>query len=69
MKILMLGVLPLMLAGTWGALMLPSMSGYGYAGHNGWNHGPSFFYFNSTSTVAGRSVRGSGRVGGTGGGK
>lgn len=43
-----------------------SSSGYGYAGHGGYNHGPSFFYFGGTSFYPNRSVR-NGSVGGPGG--
>lgn len=68
MKIALLGLFGLGLAGTWGGLMLPAMSGWGYAGHGGWQNQPSFFYFGSTDTYRNPSVRGAGsRAAGAGG--
>lgn len=52
-------------------LMWPSCTGYGYAGHGGYHHGPSFWYFGGVSTYHSPSVRAGSRSGPgvTGGGK
>lgn len=42
-----------------------SFGGYGYAGHRGYNRGPSFFYFGGAHHYPGPSVRG-GSMGGPG---
>ncbi len=47
----------------YGALFIPSLRGYGYAGHGGFHRGPSFFYWGGVSTYHGPSVR-SGSLGG-----
>lgn len=45
------------------ALFPAASSGYGYMGHNGYHHGPSFWYFGGPRTYYGSDVR-SGSVGG-----
>ncbi len=48
---------------SYGALFIPSRSGYGYAGYGGFNRGPSFFYFGGAPTYHGASVRRGSRYG------
>ncbi len=64
MKIALLSLLGVGLLGTYGALMIPSLHGYGYSGYQSWSNHSSFWYFNSTQTYYSRSVRGGTRGGG-----
>lgn len=43
-----------------------SASGYGYAGYNGYHHGPSFWYFGGPRYYPNRSLRNA-SLGGPGG--
>ncbi|MEZ4370008.1 MAG: hypothetical protein R3B07_04255 [Polyangiaceae bacterium] len=69
LKWLFLGGFGLLLAGTWGALMLPSSGGYGYAGYNGWQNHASFWYFGGADAYHSTSVRGAGQRNSGRGGK
>ena len=64
MKIALLSLLGVGLLGSYGALFLPSLHGYGYDGYGGWHNTSSFWYFNSVQTYHTRSVRGGTRGGG-----
>jgi hypothetical protein len=39
------------------ALLPSANAGYGYMGHRGYHHGPSFWYFGGPSTYHGTSAR------------
>lgn len=68
-------VLIVVLAALYFLAFAASASGWGYAGHDGYDRGPSFFYFGSASYYPGASVRGGSTGGpshvggGPGGGK
>jgi hypothetical protein len=63
-KIALLALLGFGLLGTYGALMVPTLHGYGYDGYRGWSNTSSFWYSSSVQTFHTRSVRGGTRGGG-----
>jgi len=57
-------ILSAVLGVTYLGLISKAASGYGYAGHNGYSSGPSFFYWGGPMIYSNRSAR-SGSIGGS----
>ncbi len=60
-----IALISVLLLVVYGLLFVPARSGWGYMGYQGYNSGPSFFYWGGVNTYYDRPSARSGSRGGT----